>query len=351
MGRFLAGAISVAMLAASGSYALTADPADAVLGLYELTEAQTSSFSASDQKVSDFWKEWTGKDYIDMNTTNNSYPGRDAWSGTDDAHITVKAGYGKLGIYLYCEVTDNTWVDPVTGSEGWGYDAVDLYFDNKSSADISSGGDAVMVNPSYGWSLTFTSQQVQVWMGSTALPTTFRYSYYDELYWDWSRNEVEFATAATTYNGMAMEVVKVDDTHKTQEWFIPWSQVGVGGVSGAKTAGTRFGFSGGYNDMDGEDGEVKSLRWKLYDPFAGAENALASWGDLELEKDIALGVAPKARNLGRQLTGKITATQYFTLKGQRIAAPTAQYVGNATMVVERAIVDGKAVSRLVGVSR
>lgn len=345
-------ALMAALIPALVSPCLAAgnDPNDGVLTVYELTDAQSSSFQAADQKISAFWDSWTGKDYIDMNTTSNSYPGRDAWGGLDDARITIKAGYSKLGVYLYCEVTDNVWVDPVSGSESWGYDAVDLYFDNKSSAGIGAGGEAIMVNLAYGWALTYTSQQIQVWMGSTTLPTTFRYSYYDETYWDWSRNEVEFATAATTYNGMAMEVVKKDDTHKTQEWFIPWSQVGVGGVSGAPTAGTRFGFSGGYNDMDGEGGAVKSLRWKQYDPFSDAANAMASWGDLELEPNSAARQMHRAP-LGRP-AANVTSTQYFTLNGQKVRKGSLGMLRGAAGLIERsALADGTVTARRVQVAR
>ena len=69
-----------------------------------------------------------------------------------------------------------------------------------------------------------------------------------------------------------------------QEWFIPWSELG---VEGPPRAGQRFGLSGGYNDVDLlDDGaeHVASLRWREgCDPVDPSGAAVGhAWGDLEI---------------------------------------------------------------------
>jgi hypothetical protein len=326
------------------------NPDDDLLQVYKITDAQMAAFSTSDGVISPFWaSDWDSRDYIDMNTTNNSYPGRDAWDGSDDANITIKAAASSDGLYFYALVTDNVWVDATGGENAWASDAVDLYFDSKSSTEIASGGEEIMVNPAYGWALTYTSQQMQVWMGASALPTAFMFNYYDDLYWTWSYNNTTFANAALLYGGMTMEVVSVDATSKAQEWFIPWGFVGTGGIAEV-AEGTQIGFTGGYNDLDGDGGEVNCLRWKNYDPFSSA-NGLTSWGNLVISEAIPVGtVSPVANRVIDN--GSIATKALYTLNGEKLAAKDVAMVRNHAMVVERTVLSsGKVVSRMIRAGR
>jgi hypothetical protein len=344
---------AVAVLAVAGSMQAQVNPNDDILLFYKLTADQKAAFSTSDGQIADFWTNgWSG-DYIDMNTDNNSYPGRDNWSGTDDARITIKAAADETGLYFYMKVNDDTWVDAPGGDADWGYDACDLYFDSKSSEELANGGEAILVNPAFGWALSFTSQQYQVWMGSgVTVPNRFGFNYYDDLYFTWSYNSVQFNQAAVLYNGMAMEVVSVDATTKSQEWFVPWSHVGTGGISGTITAGTQFGWTGGYNDRDGDGAaEADCLRWTNgYDPFTSDDaQALASWGDMEAAEDITIST-PTLRSAAQSIRdgAKVVSTQYFTLRGELLPSADLSQISGHSMILQRKVLsNGQVISNRI----
>jgi len=143
-------------LSVQQAMATAVDPADYVLIAYTLTSAQKAQFKTNDNAASAFWEaDWSGRDYIDMNTTSNSYPGFDQWTGTDDAHMTVKAAADAQGLYVLMLIDDNVFIDPV-GTD-YRNDACDLYFDALSSEQIKSATPDIMVNPTYGWALTTSS--------------------------------------------------------------------------------------------------------------------------------------------------------------------------------------------------
>jgi hypothetical protein len=81
-----------------------------------------------------------------------------------------------------------------------------------------------------------------------------------------------------TTTGIQFDVVAVDATHKAQEWLIPWGALG---LDAPAQAGQRLGFSGGFNDKDGDSPETAELRWMLKDPWVGLGEA-NYWGDLEV---------------------------------------------------------------------
>jgi len=312
----------ISILISQQSFAASSDPNDEILLFYPLSEAEQTSFSTDDGIVSSFWTtNWIDRDYIDMTTALNSNPNSAPWSGSDDARITIKAAASPEGLFFYCKVTDDIWVDPVSGTGAWKYDAVDLFFDNKTSEEILAGGSSIMVNPAWKWALTFTSQQYQVWMGSAALPTTFAFNYYDNLFFTWSQNTVSFDQASLHYDGMKMEIIIEDNTNKVQEWFIPWSWVGTGGISGPINQGKRFAFTGGYNDMDGDGSSVGEIRWKNIDPFGGGnslEEHAASWGDLEAAEDLQTGIYAPLQRSTRLKSASVGTKEFFNLKGERI---------------------------------
>ena len=358
MKKVVAGILAGALTASMAIAQFPVDPGDDLLLVYRMPDNVAAQYEPNGTSVLDYWSDWDGRDYIHMTPTATfSYPGRDHWTGPEDASMIIKAAGSPAGLYFYVEVSDNVWVDKVPGEMGWAMDAVDLYFDSKSSDAIKAGGADIMVNPAYGWALTYTTQQYQVWMGATALPTTFMLNYYDDLYWTWSYNEVEFSAAAARFDGMSMKVVSLDANTKAQEWFIPWSWVGTGGISNL-AQGTKIGFSGGYNDMDGDGAEVKCLRWQRYDPFAGGDeegqisnNALDSWGDMVIVEEITVGTTlPTA---GRVIdNARVVERGLYTLDGQRIAASNAASVRNHSMVIERSVLtDGTVSSRMVRTGR
>jgi len=317
--------------------ATAVDPSDYVLIAYSLTPAQKAQFSAVDNAASAFWEtDWNGRDYIDMNTTANSYPGFDQWTGPDDAHITIKAAYNESGLYLYMQVDDNVFIDP-SGTD-YRTDACDLYFDALSSEQLRSASPDIMVNPTYGWALTTSSQQFQVWMGAATVPRSLMYNFYDPNLFDFIiGNKVLFDDLPTLYKGMDIEVFRMSDTRKGQEWFIPWNYIGVTGIpAGTVPAGRRIGFTGGYNDQDEAGGTEKILRWKKSDPFA-ATGAMDSWGDIELCTETNI-IANHAIHLNKAANENTIRTEIFDLKGVKIPAGTS--VAKNSLVIERRILAG-----------
>ena len=89
------------------------DPNDNVLLFYKLTDEQKTQFSTSDGLISNFWDvDWNDRDYIDKNTELNSFPGRDAWDGLDDARITIKAAGDPNGLYFCTRLRFCQTVEP-----------------------------------------------------------------------------------------------------------------------------------------------------------------------------------------------------------------------------------------------
>jgi hypothetical protein len=348
------------------------DPTDYVLIAYPLTEEELTAFSTDDGKVSEFWSndKWAERDWIDMNTEQNSFPGRDEWDGPNDAAIKIQVGASSTGLHLYFEVTDDIFVDPIVdigtelggGGSSWQYDAVDIYFDYMSSEQVLSRSEMESARPNAPWDLTITSQQFQCWMGATEIPDQFRFNYYDVVFWDWSYKYYSFEEAETNLNGMGMEAIIVDETHKAQEWFLPWAQLGTGGVEGLLD-GRRFAFTGGYNDIDGDGKFVNSLRWKNLDPFKDASQIAleglffeTTWGDLHMADGIGpsdseredIGVKDPRVNYNAP-RGNVKSVDYFTLQGKKLPMEAAERMlkrSNVTLVRRETLHDGTSRSSI-----
>jgi hypothetical protein len=267
---------------------------------------------------------------------------RDAFSGDNDAQLVLKAAASDEGLYFYCEAVDDAWVQPVSGNDRWQYDAVDLYIDTMTSQEIINCGDLCLVNPTFGWALTFSSQQFQVNMGANGvLPEGFNFQYYDAIFWDWVNNNVSFANVGILYSGMFMKVWEVSATQKAQEWYLPWKWVGNRGLNLDVPVGTiaedrQFAFAGGYNDLDGDAAAVNCLRWQgtpaVSDPYAGV--AAATWGNFQVTEQLT------TKNLNRLNTrvakdAKVAKTEYFTLKGQRLEGSAANLLKEHSTLLKR----------------
>jgi hypothetical protein len=252
--------------------------------------SETSSFSVNDARASSFWSDWKERDSILLVPSVNSYPGRDTWNGDDDARMVVKAAWSSSGLYFLITVIDDNWVTAdAANSARWQDDAVDFYLDALSSSEIRNGGESVLLNPAYGWALTYTSHQVMFWATND---TAFSYYYYDPYYYfSEPVYYYEFSEAPVLFNGMTVEKFDISPSHKGIEYFFPWRRLWHPDTSATiQSPGMQYAFTIGYNDLDGDEDTVKCMRWKTYDPFASSlpdnpgvsENALGSWGDIEL---------------------------------------------------------------------
>jgi len=316
-----------------------ADPFDAVLCVYPVTGAPTE---IRDNAVSNFWSDWSGKDYMQMIPPDDCYPGRCNFSGESDANIEIKAAGTSRGLYILLTVTDNTWVDRASADD-WGADAVDIYFDALDANTAHTCTDCKI--GLYTTDLTYTTQQFQVWMGASALPTGCRIAYYDELMWAWTAGYIDWNMLESQY-GLQVDVIALSSTQKAQEWFFPWGSYGKKGtiLAGTLLDGKKIAFSGGYNDKDGDNVDPDCLRWLGKDPWSGAPDP-NNWGDLELQAGMGL-VEPvsvkREKHLPVSITTK-TMREYYTLQGQRVNLGTLRNVSTRTVLVNRPVNDRASV--------
>lgn len=318
---------SLVLGSVSWAYAQCDDPFDATLCLYKLTEQQAQQFNGSDRQVSAFWAGLTG-DYVELTPPNNCAAGACSFSGADDGTLLVKVAGTAKGIYVYAEVQDNVWVDRV--GNNYGDDSVDMYFDTNDAATLASCTDCLI--GLYQSALSYGTQQFQVFMGSTSLPTTFQFSYYDPNAWSWQTlTGISFADAKTLHN-LEIDIIGVDATHKAQEWFVPWPNFGAGVAVGTDLSGKRFGFAGGYNDMDGDNAEPDKLRWPQDgDPWADM-SVKSYWGDILVPSDMGAveGVAVRKPVARTAVPAMSAHAETFTLRGERLSSGA-----NTAVVVRR----------------
>jgi hypothetical protein len=332
------------------------DLADANLCVYTLTSTDEAAFSAADGAVSSFWNApaWTSRDQIMLVPPDNCMPGQCNFAGgASDASITIRAAATARGLYLYAAVQDNIWVD-AAAADDLGADCVDLYFAQESAATSFSCPDCLI--GLYESELTYTTQQFQVWMGGSAIPAALRFAHYDGSLWSWTTTNPTWAEARTA-RGIEVEVVQVDATHKVQEWFLPWETYGSGIAAGTDISGQRLGFSGGYNDKDGDNASADCLRWLGKDPWVG-KGVTNYWGDLQLPADLgtvqsAMAARPRrvSSRAGIAESG-VCGREYYSLTGRRLALGARQHAAGAGIVVERELTAGGATSaRVLGSMR
>ena len=337
-----------------GVQAQCEDPFDNVLCAYTLTPAEEAQFSSTDNQVSAFWSNWGARDYFDLVAPDDCYPGRCNFSGASDAGLVGKAAGTQRGIYLYFEAMDNTWVDR-SGQSDIGADATDMFLDIYDASYIFTCTDCLI--GLYDSRLSYTTNQFQVWMGATSVPTELSYQYYDGGMWSWTQTFPSFANAKTVY-GFEAEVVTVDATHKVQEWFFPWEKLGTQGLAiGTALGNKRIAFTGGYNDKDGDNPDNDCLRWTGKDPWVSDGNTVNYWGDLLLASDMGnvvavLGTSTRRTSGAASPTGRVAGSEYYTLKGERVQAERVASLPTGSMVVRRTVgTSGAPSSELVRVGR
>jgi hypothetical protein len=270
--------------------------------------------------------------------------------------MTLKVASGSRGFYLYCEIEDDNWLLPSGGGSVYDFDAIDILFDRKSAAEIATS----LPLEGSDMGLTSTSQQYQIWLGSAdVLPSSMIFNAQDP---DWGTfefgpiNEKTFVTMLDTF-GVKVEVIKVDNTHKVVEWFIPFAHLGI--TDGSIAKDTRIGFCAGYNDRDALSNEtVAALRLKDgSDPISGIgdetfEQRVLHWGEIVFTADVEIGVnnAPAFKN--NAFKGEVVATEFYTLQGEKIAAKNVTDILNHSVVVQRSVLkNGNIVAERISLTR
>ena len=255
------------------------EDAGSVLLAYGLSAEQEKTFAAG-TGVSAFWGQMgEDQDAIRMTQKDHAREGSSfSIVTTMDARMTVKAAYSTRGLFLLYEVTDNRFSDPDLKSY-LAVDALDVLLDSHSSAYINDPANSKRFM-NQGWGLFETTRQFQVAIGGAGQPPLVMRNLAEP--WDFNSNRLTPEEAKSRY-GIEVRTVKLDRFTRVQEWFIPWSELG---MEGPPSAGTRLGFAPGYNDRDPGESTSKELRWiGKTSPWAhGVANGKAprGWGDIEI---------------------------------------------------------------------
>jgi hypothetical protein len=308
---------------------------DTVCVTYRLDAAQEAQFSATDGQLAPFWGVWDSlnastltRDYILMDPAHHAQPGRDYYTGPEDNSLYIRAAYGQQGLYLLVEMVDDDFIDRRdTNDDTLHQDVIELYLDTLSSREIVAGGDIFV--GLYSSTLTFTTLQFVVSVGNTRTYDDFRVSYYDDALWSWTDNWPTFSEALATYGGMAFDFVTVSATRKAQEWFMPWSWAGNGGIpAGQPAEGKMMALAGGCHDMDmAQNDTICSLKWKNgANPWVAGDN----WGDLEVGPMLSPGSTVASAPGIRQSPTFTAPRSFYTLTGRRLRG---RPVGAATALV------------------
>lgn len=283
----------VASRTLSGSTTATRAPlpafndSDSVLVAYGLSADQEKTWNGTDGKLSAFWSTLdTLHDSISLTQKRNGSGGNNFSAVlTNDARLAVKACHTAAGLYLLLVATDNRFVAVEDTNHYLDYDAVDMLIDSRSSRDLCKA-DVKKSFVCLAWGLSLTTRQYQSAYGDTAPPAMLKRN--GPTPWDMVYGFVT-RTAARAQYGIEVDHAVIDKYTKAQEWFIPWSEVGNGGMAREPAAGVRIGFSPGYNDRDhGEQlvGQSDGLRWiGASSPWgASAEGGKCplNWGDIEM---------------------------------------------------------------------
>ena len=248
---------------------------DSTLVSYKITLADSSLLFRGAASLTGFWNEWSGKDSIVMTTAANSYPGKDLWTGINDAGCVVKSAWNEYGLYLMMYVRDDAWVASLNQGSGYDYDATHFYFDTLSSYDL-------VRTPVYvgATALTRSSQVLTIWTDTSNY--TVSYQYFTS---NWAAYNVPVTVLPQIY-GIKALVSYIDSTHKLVELALPWNRLNASWKNNpAALAGRKIGFTAGYNDIDDAKPALSGnvLRWRKYDPFL-ALNRFQSWGDIILDQ-------------------------------------------------------------------
>jgi hypothetical protein len=352
----------------SSGFALTGpDTSDYVLVAYKISPAQESLF-VRDGKVSAFWDSWDRAnsgdsvklDYVDLTVEKNAWvSGGGQFSGHDDAAVAVRAAYGGKGLYLYFGVTDDNWLQPA----GYEADVLDFLLDAMNSDSIRACDPyKCYIQPSWSWSLTFSSIQYEISVGSGSVPSSITISYFDGACADCVGRRVPIEELA--YGGMGLNVIRRSGNVNVLEISFPWTWVGAsGGVGTMPDTGRRVALSPGYNDLDsGQATTVRTaLRWKEKDPFNTCSDMTPphdycdAWGDIEFGPDLGSVVSVRPQSGHRTAVSHAKPVQrsanmaWYDLSGRRLGGATGSRASAHGVIVSSKTVGGGRLQASIGI--
>jgi hypothetical protein len=341
-----------------------ANPGDKVLVAKKFSSDDEAKFIINGE-LSPIWSTWGSSNVDDIVTFKHL-------EGAENSEVTIKAGASNKGLYLYFEVTDDLFFPP-NSNEGTVenpslyFDACDLWFDSKSSQAINNLNvtnpenanaiDWISYAPGfYTTAITTTTKQIGVPLGFAGTLESVFFSENDELAYFFAGADVPLSVLEQ--KGFKFDLA-TSGSKKIQEMFIPWSLLGVSEATlNDETNKRMFAFAAGYNDND-KAADLSTL-WKLRwnegaDPYAGptiseirSAKALGSWGDIEVpagiipDTDIPSGIKSKPSLKNSAFAGTLSATEYFTLSGKKIASHNLNNFLNTTVIKRQTFTNGQS---------
>lgn len=245
------------------------DTADAALVAHALTPAQEKQFGAAEGAPAAFWSADTGK-YDTAVLRASIHAAKPATPGQDEL-VRAHAAYSHAGLYLYFELIDAA---PGPGAE------MDFHLARESAATLFTGSPLEHFTVLQS-TLALSESQYHAPFGAPEKPGAMLVRNVP-FPWHMAPRTQSF-DAARKEDGIIVRQVNAGG-RRGQEWFLPWSQVGIPGACDAPEAGTRIGCVIGYNSDEGEN--AVSLRWPHgVDPWAHSYQKGPNpnpWGDIVL---------------------------------------------------------------------
>jgi len=222
--------------------------------------------------------------------------------------MRVKAAYGSDGMYFLFEVMDDqdvAWPNIYVNTEIEhfypNFDAVQFFIDGRSVEEIFKKENLGLILSPHA-AVTTTTKLYQCAMGTdNEVPSGLRRTIPDP--WDMHAEYWVFGDARK-YLGIEVEILRTNRLYKTQEWFVPWSELG---LDSEPDAHTRLAFTPGYNDRDedehltpmyntsggtnqnsnnirwiGGGGPFSVPSWEFFRTEGKSLNPPYNWGEIEL---------------------------------------------------------------------
>ncbi len=260
-----------------------------------LSPVDEKKFRFGDDRISEVWASLADRaPTLVLSPDGDKVEATAFAAGGADATVRVRAAHGKAGLYFLFELQDDVATDATDNDDLNGQDAVALLLTSRPPAALWAGprGES-FVNA--GWSITLDTAEIQSPFGAAKTPRHVRFGWSDP--WEWKAVVLPRAALAKK-RGIRIDV-SAPQKARVQEWFVPWSAVGMGGVSAPPTPGTTLAFSLGFNDQDPDgtpQGARRSERLRLRgkSPWAldSQKGPNEAWGELVLLPPA--GAAPAA---------------------------------------------------------
>lgn len=316
----------------AGMFMVVVEAPTQTLQARRLTPAEESTFASNDDALADFWADWTEHDSVLLAPPANSHPVHNSVQSPADARVVMKCAASTAGLYLYCAVTDDIWVDTAGLDDVRWHDAVEVWVDTFAAVE------AVM-DSSYGF-LSVTSRSIAARMAAPSPPADLWLGYWNDAYSTW--DHITTDAAELLGFGIQAEVVAVDDSTCVLECFLSWAGFGSQRFApGAPLAGERVALTGGYYDHDTVGDSAGVLFWQSCPPWepryqipCGAAN---TWGDVVLPATM-----PPVEQQGIAHYGSLRSThttrpgspRVYTLTGRAVAQPPLSRSGVVVSVCE-----------------